>query len=157
MSKVYLGTHDFAGATVTGLPSPTLTYQTVQGTTDINTSSATFVDMTDMSITVASAGTYLILFSATGSGDETSSGSTSGGQYQVLHGATSLAYSAHSHSLTGTTQGGIQAGCSIVVVRAGVSASDVIKVQWRRGTGDTAYNRPATVYDHRTLTIVKLA
>jgi hypothetical protein len=144
----YIGTHDFTGGTAA------LQYQTAIGTTDISTASGTYADMTDMSITVSKAGTYLVIFSTTCTEDATTTSASI--VFQLLHGATVLALSNQQHSTPSSSGGNGTGGCGIIVVRAGVAASDVIKVQWKLASGAQGYNRPATANEHRSLTILKI-
>jgi len=141
-------------------PAGAITYQTVLGTTDVSTESTVYVDMPDMTLTVAEAGTYLILFSTSCLCGRGTTQYWMYGQLQLLRNADVLARATMPYLQFSLQYLIYYGGSASMMCVSSLSVGDVVKVQWRTGcqTGTPImYNRPATQQEHRSLTIVRLA
>lgn len=128
--------------------------QTVLGTSDYQLQSTSFEDVPEMEITVAETGTYLVLFFANWS---TSYNTVKFDLYLriVKNDVEQFQWLSLRHSL----------GSSVVINLAGslhtimeLEANDVIKIQGKVYSGNTASNKPATYdYYRREFTIIKIA
>lgn len=157
-SANYKGTHDFTGSTVSGVA---IAYQTATGTTDINTASDTYVDVTDMSITVSTAGTYLVIGEMTAFIDKAGTGNANIKHAMRLYNSTTATTLHETQSgvlVTASSSGAQSASTNSIHWIGSLAASDVVKLQWRRTTGEgTIYNRVATLTDFRRMSIIRLA
>ena len=134
-------------------------YQTVAGTTDISTTSTSFVDIDQMTLTVAEGGTYLILFSICVRAFATTETSSMGFFLRLLKNS----------DLVGGCRNAIElmdylisewTSVAVVSIVRSLAAGDVVKAQWRRASGIRAF----TIYNtvsvpeqyHRQLTIIQL-
>jgi hypothetical protein len=143
-------------ATKNYVDTRTITYQYVEGTTDISTSSASYVDMTTMTLTTSVTGTYLILASA---GIQTSSGSGTEVQSQMRVLVNASEIGANRSDVYNNHAAAAISDESVLCVQAikALSAGDVVKMQWRLQAGGLMRNEPASHNHTRTLAIIKLA
>ena len=121
--------------------------QQADGTTDITTSSSTFVDMTDMSLSVvvATGDTVIIDFSA--------NAKAGGGNvaFQLLRDSTVLQKVSVQHeSANYMRYHGLQ------YVDTPAAATYTYKIQWLNADGTASYNNPATENHHRNLRATKI-
>jgi len=131
-----------------------LDYQSVAGTTDASTSSQTYVDVPEMSLTVPSGkgGTYLVLFTMFNV-RLTYTGLMSSAFMRLLRNAAVLAeaecayyYSLFSHNYW------------TIHVFASLAAGDVVKAQWRCADPDsTLFNDVVSETALRRLSLLKIA
>jgi hypothetical protein len=119
------------------------------GTSNISTSSTSYVDIMDMSVTINDAGTYLLMFSSS------------------VYGGFNTAFLAF--NVDGTNYGGsywsgnnpedtqVQATpCSFQYVMQLTSGNHIIKVQWKAGSG-TIYQNNSTWGIPRVLMVLKIS
>jgi hypothetical protein len=148
------------GSNLTNIPTG-VDYQTVTGSTDISTASTSYVDVTDMSITVSESGTYLVIGTMTTFHDLPSGAVNVKNQCQLYNSttATSLHETTQGIQVGAATNGAQSEGTHTIHWIGSLTASDVIKLRWKIVTGlsGTIYNRPATQADFRRLSILKLA
>jgi len=102
----------------------------VIGTSSDATTSTSFVDMDDMSITVPETGDYLILFNANIL-SQTSAGVSNLGTLQLLKDSTVLTTAECGYYINGgdVIPNGIQVPVSMIIID-NLTAGQVIKVQW---------------------------
>lgn len=137
------------------IPSGALTYQTVSGTTSINTSSTTWADVANMSLTVAAAGSYLIIGSMSAL-NLTANAIENATLVRIIKNGTHLigGLSDQGDSHLSVTQ--YDGGQITLPIVASLAVNDVVKMQWRVFAG-TSRNNATLDYISRTLTIIKLA
>jgi hypothetical protein len=135
-----------------------ITYQTVQGTTDVNTTSTSMVDMPDMTLTVALAGTYLIVFSqASAIENLTVTQYNASAIFQLLKDSSVLKKTRTFLNMNVGYIAWLGVACNFVTV-ASLTAGQIVKVQWcNELASQDLHNRPASKNEHRSLTIIKLA
>lgn len=118
-----------------------LIYNTASASDQVQTTSSTYVDLANMSVTAAVSGLYLILFNAV-----TSNTNSGQGQFFIINvNGTDLANSERSHV---TTSAGADATIMLQIV-AEVLAGQVIKIRWRRTANTGRCTR-------RTITAIKI-
>lgn len=121
-----------------------VTYGVAVGSTDISTSSDTYVDMTGMEVILSGAGDYLCMFTA-----PVYASATEDGRIQLEYDGTgtgSLAYvPAHASSFTASFVYPVTLG----------AGEHTFKVQWKRGSG--TINQSGSTRGKRVFTVVKVA
>jgi len=106
----------------------------VAGTTDISTSSATYVDMTNMSITVPVTGKYQIVFNAYMRGQD---GIVSAGNFVAMNINGSVVNSKNMYLSRVTNTTDVQD--ATLVWSGDLVAGQVVKIQWKMTAGYTFY------------------
>jgi len=139
-------------------PAGAIAYQNVKGTTNVSTTSSTFVDMPDMALTVAQTGTYLIMASLCCMLIRTVSSSEIGAAFRLtLNGAEMNPRERSFMYIYGPVVTYHAGNAPMTTVRS-LSAGDVVRVQWTTaGVCNEVRNWPADQHEHRELTLVRLA
>ena len=130
------------------------TYQNVKGTTDASTTSTDFVDFPQMTLTVATSGTYLIVFTMAGLvHKEAPAGNIIMAFQLLIDGVVTMGC-----NLGGRNLEQLRGFSSFITVRS-LTAGKVVKIQWKvTYAGTTGYCRVATlITENREFTILKLA
>jgi hypothetical protein len=131
-----------------------LAYQVSSGTTDISTNSTSYVDMNSMSITVAAAGTYLVLAQATIRTDNGGGTGAALGKARLYQNTTQLIET--NFGSNAATNNGAWVPVVLMYV-ATFAASDTIKMQWALTNGTQILNYAATQPMSRRISIIKIA
>lgn len=139
----------------TGFVGPGIIRQikSVSPTTDISTTSTTFVNMDGMSITLTTGNSILLIFwNATLL--STQSASVIVVETQLDGMRVSPVYSG-SYTLNSSWKMDSSGGHNVAIVTPG---THTVKLRWRIFDGGTAYNNPATQSDYygRTLTVIEV-
>ena len=137
--------------------SPTITYQTVVGTTDITTAGGGWADISQMTLTVAVAGTYLILGSITVYNDRAAT-TANNTAVRIINNAVHLVGGQSTQGddhVAASQYDESQISLHTVVALA---VNDVVKMQWDNN-GGTSYNSASSssTFRSRRLTIIRLA
>jgi len=139
-------------------PVAGIDYQTVYGTTAISTSSQAFVDMDQMTITLAKAGTYMIFFNLSYFLRKTTTEERNAYIRLLKNGSQFL--SPPYHILTQIMNEGNSPSnyCTAWALEefGSFALNDVLKVQWQTQAPDTTLLNYPSLRNWRRLTVVRL-
>ena len=115
------------------------------GSDDISTASTSYVDMTDMSVTISGAGDYLIMFSGNMYGS-----TTNRGLFVIdIDGTDESNSEGHIVAYTASAQSSVQ------YLKTLAAGSHTIKIQWKTVSSGTVYQKGAQ--GKRILTVIRIA
>ena len=128
------------------------TFQKATGTTDISTTSTSYIDMTDMSVSIAGAGTYRVNFDASIYIPNSSAAYV----YLALEvdGTEVYEQAYGGYSISGENPQGNQSCPIDYVANLTGTGTHTFKIRWKVSAG-TAYQNAATNNSDRTLTVTK--
>lgn len=137
--------HAYVMAVGGGTSGTAVNIQRASGTTDVNTTSTTFVDMPDMTVTMTTSGNPIEINFSAGVGSTTANAV---GLYRIqIDGIT-----VGTQTKVRVDNATIGGNANLIWTATPVAGQHTVKVQWSTDMG-TLYNRAAAGSEHRTLIV----